>query len=286
MKNPMKLRALRMGAGVAVVAVLVGALWMLERPAVPSTTAGGAMTANQEQAVGRIASTFGMAKNSIRPSGERAKVTGDLVVAWPGGEAHVEDDTGLIRFVYRAADEGSRIGAPPADKALQSLAAETTNGLGWGDANLAREGFRVVEAAVQQQGDYIVYHKRWARYSPAGIDTGGFLDLTLNAVTGDLMTLFSVGGSQAPAVESQPAISQEKALAIASATLENSSTEVPLEIRSIVLTYNASPALTGGVLRLLYVVELLGNDDLGLYVGGKVVIDAMTGEVVTVFPVS
>jgi hypothetical protein len=248
------------------------------------------------RAIGQIAALYGLPKSAVsRSTGPTTTSPADVWVAWDGGSAVVDTDTGRVRVVL-ASREVSYPATNPSESDLDLAVSHVLELLGWDDAALAAEGFTAGETKTVDHGAGPEYTRTWVGHDEQGLTNGGLIQVALYAQNGRLVSFFYNDGPRAAA--SPAAISKDDAIQIAlnvvgdnppvdpttSDTLPGGSTTsgppLGITVTSAELIHSDAPGITGGKAMLVWVVKLGGYTRSG-HLHAQVYVDALTGKVLS-----
>jgi hypothetical protein len=246
------------------------------------TTATTSLSADQlvTQAKSRLAATLGLevpmivtAPTTDLPAGGAATT----MLKWPGGEGWLD---GARRIVFVVRD------GRPTDPTTTSLDATQLEAdvlrvlelLGWDAAALAEEGLRADQSTFTNQYVTLEFVQTWIAYTSQDIQNGGRIDLRLDASDGSLNAFMYYPGVREP-VDLSRAITRDEAVVIARARVLSRYPSATLALESATLKVTNAPGVTGGKTMLVWAVVFTGNGPSGIAAGGRVYIDANTGDI-------
>jgi Peptidase propeptide and YPEB domain len=301
------------------VLTLLGVSVGLAGCALPGTSTGSTkpdLNAVADEAISHLQSILGLSDGAITRSSDRPVLRdSDVSLAWTGGRAEVDAETGRITMVLietarstttstsastsvPASVPASTPGAAWSAGALDREAARIVELLGWDAALLADEGFTPGTAKTIDRGDGdSVYQKTWIGHDEAGIPNQGLIEVGIDKTAGELRTFFYSPGPRTAAATPQK-ITKDQAVSIAKeaagtnppgpvtttdAPVGGTTTTGPraITVESATLVHTDAPGITGGGDALVWIVKLGGNSAAGK-IAMTVYVDAVTGETLSV----
>lgn len=234
----------------------------------------------------RLGAALGIPPDSIVKDATTPVLAGaDAVLKFPGGVAEVDTKTGrLIALVNRGGLETGKLPFLSLSE-LDLRVTQFASQVGWNEQALKAAGFRP-EGEGDLLEDMSEYQKEWVGYTSQGIRTDGLIEIRADARTGRVVSfLYHPGVGDVP-VDASGAISESAAVDIGRTVVAQRASEQGgpavdgYDLKQSLLKLTAAPALTGGAPRLVWVIQLVGEDAAGSPLGGTVYIDALSGQVI------
>lgn len=140
--------------------------------------------------------------------------------------------------------------------------------------NFANKSFKLIISESYDSGQETVYHFTWQEYINK-IEGPSVVDIVVNPTNGEILSYVGINREIVIPIE-HPIISEENAINIAmlkfkDITIGNIETK-----QKIWYDENAKQ-------RLFWIVNLRGSNELNIFMGGDVFIDAKTGEIISVY---